>query len=148
MTFQKQIVKEVQNGFRPQIAQHRGGQAPLKEPPVTLEYYRKTFRTLMHSIFRGFISIGLLPHRLQPPSIRWSAPRRVLPSQIPRIHPPARPLQLRRKHVCNRLRIPPQMNVSWVDTAVSFMQWSLHWMTLNGVPHTPDLAFVLPVAER
>ena len=41
LTFQKQIVKEVQNGFRPQIAQHRGGQAPLKEPPVTLEYYRK-----------------------------------------------------------------------------------------------------------
>ena len=41
LAFQKQVVLEVQQGFRPQIAQHRGGQAPLKEPPVSLEYFKK-----------------------------------------------------------------------------------------------------------
>ena len=41
LAFQKQVVREVQQGFRPQIAQHRGGQAPLKEPQVSLEYFRK-----------------------------------------------------------------------------------------------------------
>lgn len=41
LAFQKQVVFEAQQGFRPQIAQHRGGQAPLKEPQVSLEYFKK-----------------------------------------------------------------------------------------------------------
>ena len=41
LSFQRQVIQEVHQGFRPKIAQHRGGQTPLTEPPVQLDLYRK-----------------------------------------------------------------------------------------------------------
>ncbi len=36
---QKILINATQKGFRPQMAQHRGSQSPLVEPPVDLEWY-------------------------------------------------------------------------------------------------------------
>eukprot|EP00435_Cladocopium_sp_Y103_P041829 s3000_g11.t1 len=41
LDFQRQIVQQVRSGWRPQIAQHRGSQRPLQEPPVVLEIFSK-----------------------------------------------------------------------------------------------------------
>eukprot|EP00435_Cladocopium_sp_Y103_P007822 s1338_g2.t1 len=41
LDFQRQIIQQVRNGWRPQIAQHRGSQRPLQEPPVTVETFSK-----------------------------------------------------------------------------------------------------------
>ena len=41
LAFQTQVLLRVQSGWRPQIAQHRGSQQPLKEPPVLLERFSK-----------------------------------------------------------------------------------------------------------
>ena len=41
LTYQRKLIAKIQSGWRPQIAQHRGSQAPLCEPSVTLERFRK-----------------------------------------------------------------------------------------------------------
>lgn len=41
LQFQQIVINQVRAGFRPQIAQHRGAQAPLIEPPVSLEAFKK-----------------------------------------------------------------------------------------------------------
>eukprot|EP00435_Cladocopium_sp_Y103_P040823 s1556_g11.t1 len=41
LDFQRQIIQQVRSGWRPQIAQHRGSQRPLQEPPVVLEIFSK-----------------------------------------------------------------------------------------------------------
>jgi len=41
LTYQRKMIHEVQNGWRPAIAQHRGSQAPMVEPLVVLEKFVK-----------------------------------------------------------------------------------------------------------
>ena len=41
LRYQQIVVQQVRAGFRPKTAQHRGGQTPLVEPPVTLECFKK-----------------------------------------------------------------------------------------------------------
>eukprot|EP00435_Cladocopium_sp_Y103_P043594 s1882_g12.t1 len=41
LDFQRQVIQQVRAGWRPQIAQHRGSQRPLQEPPVVLEIFSK-----------------------------------------------------------------------------------------------------------
>ena len=41
LRYQQMVVQQVRAGFRPKTAQHRGGQTPLVEPPVTLECFKK-----------------------------------------------------------------------------------------------------------
>ena len=41
LTYQRKMIQEVQNGWRPAIAQHRGSQAPMVEPMVVLEKFVK-----------------------------------------------------------------------------------------------------------
>ena len=41
LRFQQTVIAEIQKGWRPKIAQHRGGQFPLVEPSFTLETYKK-----------------------------------------------------------------------------------------------------------
>ena len=42
LRYQQTVITEVQNGWRPKTAQHRGGQFPMVEPLVTLERFKKT----------------------------------------------------------------------------------------------------------
>ena len=42
LRYQSTIIMEIQKGWRPKTAQHRGGQFPLTEPSVTLERFQKT----------------------------------------------------------------------------------------------------------
>ena len=41
LTYQRKMIHEVQTGWRPAIAQHRGSQAPMVEPMVVLEKFVK-----------------------------------------------------------------------------------------------------------
>ena len=41
LRYQQVVIQQIRKGFRPKTAQHRGGQQPLGEPPVTLECFRK-----------------------------------------------------------------------------------------------------------
>ena len=41
LTYQRKMIQEVQGGWRPAIAQHRGSQAPMVEPMVVLEKFVK-----------------------------------------------------------------------------------------------------------
>jgi len=41
LTYQRKLISQVQQGWRPSIAQHRGGQAPMVEPLVILEKFVK-----------------------------------------------------------------------------------------------------------
>ena len=41
LSYQRKLIAKIQGGWRPQIAQHRGSQIPLCEPPVKLERFRK-----------------------------------------------------------------------------------------------------------
>ena len=42
LRYQRAVITEIQKGWRPKTAQHRGGQFPMVEPLVTLEKFRKT----------------------------------------------------------------------------------------------------------
>ena len=42
LRYQQTVITEVQKGWRPKTAQHRGGQFPMVEPTVTLERFKKT----------------------------------------------------------------------------------------------------------
>ena len=42
LTYQRKMIQEVQGGWRPAIAQHRGSQAPMVEPKVVLEKFVKS----------------------------------------------------------------------------------------------------------
>ena len=42
LRYQQTVIAEIQKGWRPKTAQHRGGQFPMVEPTVTLEKFRKT----------------------------------------------------------------------------------------------------------
>ena len=50
LDFQRQVISQVRGGWRPQIAQHRGSQKPLQEPPVTLEVFSKTLTNFNGSL--------------------------------------------------------------------------------------------------
>ena len=41
LRYQSTVITEIQEGWRPKTAQHRGGQFPLTEPLVTLERFQK-----------------------------------------------------------------------------------------------------------
>ena len=41
LRYQQTVITEIQNGWRPKRAQHRGGQFPKVEPSVTLERFKK-----------------------------------------------------------------------------------------------------------
>ena len=41
LRYQQTVISEIQKGWRPKTAQHRGGQFPLTEPQVTLERFKK-----------------------------------------------------------------------------------------------------------
>ena len=41
LRYQQTVISEIQNGWRPKTAQHRGGQFPLTEPQVILERFKK-----------------------------------------------------------------------------------------------------------
>ena len=41
LRYQQTVITEIQNGWRPKTAQHRGGQFPMVEPVVTLEKFKK-----------------------------------------------------------------------------------------------------------
>ena len=42
LRYQATVIQEIQKGWRPKTAQHRGGQFPLAEPVVTLERFKKS----------------------------------------------------------------------------------------------------------
>ena len=41
LRYQQTVVQKIRTGFRPKTAQHRGGQKPLVEPHVHLEFFKK-----------------------------------------------------------------------------------------------------------
>ena len=44
LKLQRILLDAIQKGFRPSIAQHRGSQSPLVEPPVDLESFSKSWQ--------------------------------------------------------------------------------------------------------
>ena len=45
LRYQQTVITKIREGFRPKTAQHRGGQSPLVEPPVTVELFKKQAST-------------------------------------------------------------------------------------------------------
>lgn len=45
LSLQRRILQHIQTGWRPILAQHRGAQLPMKEPPVQLERFKKEAMT-------------------------------------------------------------------------------------------------------
>ena len=45
LRYQQTVITKIREGFRPKTAQHRGGQSPLIEPPVTVELFKKQAST-------------------------------------------------------------------------------------------------------
>ena len=62
LTYQRKMIQEVQGGWRPAIAQHRGSQAPMVEPIVVLEKFVKLSNRLISD---GFDSMLQLRRHLQ-----------------------------------------------------------------------------------
>ena len=61
LTYQRKMIQEVQGGWRPAIAQHRGSQAPMVEPMVVLEKFVKDLPQFDFKWFRFNESVETAP---------------------------------------------------------------------------------------
>ena len=74
LRYQATVIQEIQKGWRPKTAQHRGGQFPLAEPVVTLERFKKNqHRTTNSSGFLFLAKMSLLKFH---PNQMWNRLRR------------------------------------------------------------------------